>query len=57
MATSHHPDEWGDIPSSSDLFGGDFFGDDELMEMYADADGGDGNDDNVIASLIGGASP
>lgn len=54
MATSHHPDEWGDIPSSSDLFGGDFFGDDELMDMYADADGGDGNDGNVIASLIGG---
>jgi len=53
MATSHH-DEWGDIPSSSDLFGGDFFGDDELMEMYADADGGDENDHNVIASLIGG---
>jgi len=52
MATSH--DEWGDIPSSSDLFGGDFFGDDELMEMYADADGGDENDHHVIASLIGG---
>jgi len=46
-------DEWGDIPSSSDLFGGDFFGD-ELMEMYADADGGDENDHHVIASLIGG---
>ncbi|KAL7445140.1 hypothetical protein ACHAXM_011868 [Skeletonema potamos] len=53
MATSHH-DEWGDIPSSSDLFGGDFFGDEELMEMYADADGGDENDHHVIASLIGG---
>mmetsp|Transcript_25793 Transcript_25793/g.44030 ORF Transcript_25793/g.44030 Transcript_25793/m.44030 type:complete len:745 (-) Transcript_25793:272-2506(-) len=26
--------EWDDIPSSSELFGGDFFGD-ELMEMYS----------------------
>src|SRR6056300_917812 len=25
--------EWDDIPNSSELFGGDFFGD-ELMEMY-----------------------
>ena len=53
MATSHN-DEWGDIPSSSDLFGGDFFGDDELMEMYAGTAGGVENDHNVIASLIGG---
>lgn len=52
MATSA-TDEWGDFPSSSDLFGGDFFGD-ELMEMYADTDGGDGNGSHVIASLIGG---
>lgn len=55
MATAH--DEWGDIPSSSDLFGGDFFGD-ELMEMYADADADDGDDsdDHVIATLIVGTS-
>ena len=28
--------DWDDIPSSSELFGGDFFGD-ELMEMYMGA--------------------
>jgi len=43
--------EWGDIPSSSELFGNEFFGD-ELMEMYAN--GGDDDDhENVISSLLG----
>ncbi|KAL7471828.1 hypothetical protein ACHAXS_012142 [Conticribra weissflogii] len=43
--------EWNDIPSSSELFGNEFFGD-ELMEMYAN--GGDDDDhENVISSLLG----
>ena len=29
-----NPPDWDDIPTSSELFGGDFFGD-ELMEMYS----------------------
>jgi len=39
--------EWDDIPTSSELFGGDFFGD-ELMEMYT-ADNGLNLGDNSTA--------
>lgn len=44
-----HP-EWDDIPTSSELFGGDFFGD-ELMEMYT-ADHGLNLGDNSAGSVI-----
>ncbi|KAL3792375.1 hypothetical protein ACHAW5_010776 [Stephanodiscus triporus] len=42
--------EWDDIPTSSELFGGDFFGD-ELMEMYT-ADHGLNLGDNSAGSVI-----
>jgi hypothetical protein len=50
--TSNNDNAWGDIPSSSELFGGEFFGD-ELMEMYANSNGDDDDDDNVVISLLG----
>jgi hypothetical protein len=48
MAMTHS--EWDDIPTSSELFGGDFFGD-ELMEMYT-ADHGLNLGDNSAGSVI-----
>ena len=44
--------EWSDLPNSSELFGGDFFGD-ELMDMY----GGDADGDLGGAGSVPGPDP
>lgn len=43
--------EWGDIPSSSELFGGELFGD-ELMEMYGSSGVGHETDHEIPSLLV-----